>query len=128
MEISRELSSALMSTSAKECAADTIIRLSTLDGEVYPPYLQFIISPLMHSELVEDHELATKVADFSLAVAPDSLKECFGRTKSMELEHKKVIDMFGRYPHRNDKLGRESTPEEIEWLASDDLPAWAKSQ
>nr|WP_296748422.1 DUF924 family protein [Thioalkalivibrio sp.] len=25
---------------------------------------------------------------------------------------------FGRFPHRNEALGRESTPEEILWLAS----------
>ncbi len=33
-----------------------------------------------------------------------------------EVQHKKIIDRFGRYPHRNEVLGRESTPEEIEFL------------
>jgi uncharacterized protein (DUF924 family) len=33
-----------------------------------------------------------------------------------EWEHKKIIDRFGRYPHRNAILGRESTPEELEFL------------
>lgn len=33
-----------------------------------------------------------------------------------------------RFPHRNAPLGRESTPEEAEWLKSDDVPEWAKSQ
>lgn len=32
-----------------------------------------------------------------------------------ERKHKKIIDRFGRYPHRNEILGRESTPEEIEF-------------
>ena len=27
-----------------------------------------------------------------------------------------VIEQFGRYPHRNDMLGRQSTPEELEFL------------
>jgi uncharacterized protein (DUF924 family) len=27
-----------------------------------------------------------------------------------------IIDRFGRYPHRNELLGRESTAEEIEFL------------
>lgn len=31
--------------------------------------------------------------------------------------HKAVIDRFGRYPHRNDALGRESTGEEIAFIA-----------
>ncbi|PLX87387.1 MAG: DUF924 domain-containing protein, partial [Desulfuromonas sp.] len=33
-----------------------------------------------------------------------------------ELKHKAIIDRFGRYPHRNDILGRHSTAEEIEFL------------
>jgi len=35
---------------------------------------------------------------------------------SFELRHKAVVDQFGRYPHRNEPLGRESTPEELEFL------------
>ncbi|MCA9544792.1 MAG: DUF924 family protein, partial [Myxococcales bacterium] len=31
-------------------------------------------------------------------------------------KHKAVIDEFGRYPHRNVALGRDSTPEEQAWL------------
>jgi len=31
-------------------------------------------------------------------------------------EHRKVIKRFGRFPHRNAILGRESTPEEITFL------------
>lgn len=34
-----------------------------------------------------------------------------------ELRHKAIIDRFGRYPHRNEILGRTSTPEEVEFLA-----------
>ena len=33
-----------------------------------------------------------------------------------ELRHKAIIDRFGRYPHRNAILGRESTPEETQFL------------
>lgn len=36
-------------------------------------------------------------------------------------DHKNIIDQFGRYPHRNQALGRESTAEEIEFLASNNL-------
>jgi len=32
------------------------------------------------------------------------------------ISHKKVIDRFGRFPHRNKILGRDSTPEEVEYL------------
>jgi uncharacterized protein (DUF924 family) len=33
-----------------------------------------------------------------------------------ELQHQSIITLFGRYPHRNKILGRESTAEEIEFL------------
>ncbi|MFM2399012.1 MAG: hypothetical protein RL341_1169, partial [Pseudomonadota bacterium] len=33
-----------------------------------------------------------------------------------ELRHKAIIDRFGRYPHRNAALGRESTVEELAFL------------
>ena len=33
-----------------------------------------------------------------------------------EFRHKAIIDRFGRYPHRNEVLGRMSTAEEIEFL------------
>ena len=32
------------------------------------------------------------------------------------IEHLQVIERFGRFPHRNRALGRESTPEEQAWL------------
>jgi uncharacterized protein (DUF924 family) len=31
--------------------------------------------------------------------------------------HKRIIDRFGRFPHRNAILGRASTPEELEFLS-----------
>lgn len=33
-----------------------------------------------------------------------------------EFKHKAIIEEFGRYPHRNKVLGRQSTAEEIEFL------------
>ena len=35
-----------------------------------------------------------------------------------ELKHMAIIEKFGRYPHRNAVLGRPSTPEELEFIAS----------
>ena len=38
-----------------------------------------------------------------------------------EIKHKNIIGRFGRYPHRNDVLGRVSIEEEIEFLKQKDL-------
>jgi uncharacterized protein (DUF924 family) len=34
------------------------------------------------------------------------------------IRHRAVIQQFGRFPHRNAMLGRESTPEEVEFMAT----------
>jgi len=66
----------------------------------------FFYMPFMHSESKEVHEEALKI--FTEYGNPNNLE--------YELKHKGIIDRFGRYPHRNKILGRESTPEEIEFL------------
>lgn len=66
----------------------------------------FLYMPFMHSESRKIHEVAL------------SLYEASGSESGLEFEikHKAVIDRFGRYPHRNEVLGRISTAEEIEFL------------
>lgn len=66
----------------------------------------FLYMPYMHSESPEVHEEAVKL--FSVSGLEYNL--------DYEKQHKKIIDQFGRYPHRNKVLGRQSTPEEIEFL------------
>lgn len=66
----------------------------------------FLLLPYMHSESKLIHEVAESLYREH---APPSNYE-------YELKHKVIIDRFGRYPHRNQILGRVSTPEEIEFL------------
>ena len=40
-----------------------------------------------------------------------------GDTLRFEQRHQAIIERFGRYPHRNAILGRESTPEELAFLS-----------
>jgi len=66
----------------------------------------FLYMPFMHSESAEIHEIAQYLFD------RPGLEDNY----NFELRHKVIIDRFGRYPHRNELLGRESTAEEIEFL------------
>lgn len=101
---------------------------SDLTGEFYPPYATFVIMAMMHSESSNDHETCLEVLEWASEKAPQ-LDHWWDGQRKFELEHKEVIDKFGRYPYRNKKKGRESTKEELEWLANvDELPGWAKSQ
>ncbi len=68
--------------------------------------VQFLYLPFMHSESLVIHERAVE------------LYTALGQEMNLEFElkHKAIIERFGRYPHRNRILGRESTQEEIEFL------------
>jgi len=66
----------------------------------------FLYMPFMHSESPAIHEVA--VALYRENGIESSL--------NFELKHKRIIERFGRYPHRNRILGRPSTREEIEFL------------
>ena len=70
----------------------------------------FFYLPFMHSESKHIHEEALKL--FTAHGNENNLE--------FELKHKVIIDRFGRYPHRNEILGRESTQEEIAFLSEPD--------
>ena len=78
-----------------------------LDAELEPHYKSFLYMPFMHSESREIHEIAMFLFD------QPGLEDNF----NYEIKHKEIIDRFGRYPHRNSILGRESTAEELEFLS-----------
>lgn len=67
----------------------------------------FLYMPYMHSESRVIHEVAERL--FKENGPVDNY--------NFELRHKAIIDRFGRYPHRNAVLGRQSTEEEVAFLA-----------
>jgi uncharacterized protein (DUF924 family) len=76
------------------------------DKALSPTERSFLYMPFMHSESAEIHKVAVML--FSAPGMENNL--------DFELRHQTIINRFGRYPHRNKILGRESTPEEIEFL------------
>lgn len=76
------------------------------DTGLSAPQKAFLYMPLMHSESLWVHELAMRVFD------QPGLENNF----EFEKKHLAIIRRFGRYPHRNAILGRESTPQELEFL------------
>ncbi|MFE0442060.1 DUF924 family protein [Aerococcus sp. NPDC058936] len=69
----------------------------------------FAVMPFMHSESKVIHK-------WSLAIFQE-----IGNENNLHYEklHKNIIDRFGRYPHRNEVLGRETTAEEAEFLTQE---------
>jgi uncharacterized protein (DUF924 family) len=63
--------------------------------------VDFFFMPLMHSESLSDHDLLAQMGHGGNRYAR---------------QHREIIARFGRFPHRNKTLGRESTAEEASYL------------
>lgn len=83
------------------------------DKNLSPWQRWFAYLPFEHSEALLDQERA--VALFA-GLRREMQHEAFDSAYDYALRHREVIARFGRFPHRNAILGRESTPEEIEFL------------
>ena len=80
---------------------------SKADLTLSPDERVFLYMPYMHSESSLIHEVAERLFKEN---GPKGNYE-------FELRHKAIIDRFGRYPHRNAILGRQSTEDEHTFLA-----------
>ncbi len=78
------------------------------DQRLPSEHLAFLYMPLMHSENLADQDLSVRL--FAAAKLESNLR--------FAQHHRELIRKYGRFPHRNRILGRQSTPEEIEYLAS----------
>ena len=80
------------------------------DSALLPVERMFAYLPFQHSESLEDQErscvLYAPLKDF-----PESAD-----SHRYALAHRDIVKRFGRFPHRNAILGRESTPQEIAFL------------
>ena len=76
------------------------------DREAPEGWRPFFYMPLMHSENVADQEHCVSLCS---ALAGDTVKYA--------IEHRDIIARFGRFPHRNSVLGRESTEAEKAFLS-----------
>jgi uncharacterized protein (DUF924 family) len=101
--------------SARIYAADAIARAVAeralahgFDRAVAQDLRTFFYLPFMHSEMLADQERSV------------ALYRALGDAESLRYaeDHADIVRRFGRFPHRNDILGRESTAEEQAFLAA----------
>lgn len=74
------------------------------DQQVDATLRAFVYMPFMHSESLADQERCVALC----ADLPDNLR--------FAILHRDIVQRFGRFPHRNDALGRTTTPEEQRFL------------
>ncbi len=83
---------------------------NALDRELPAFQRMFLYMPFMHAESVEDQRRSVELFEGLAAEpgGPDVVEYAIG--------HRDIVERFGRFPHRNALLGRETTPEEAEFL------------
>jgi len=82
--------------------------------EQLPPLLRaFAYMPFEHAEGMAMQDEAVRLFTRLVVTAPelDDMLDYAHR-------HRAVIERFGRFPHRNASLGRQSTAEELAWIAT----------
>jgi uncharacterized protein (DUF924 family) len=79
------------------------------DREIPENLRAFIYMPFMHSEVIADQDKS--IALFAERLGKNSYNYSYA------LKHREEIIRFGRFPDRNAALGRQSTPDEVKFLA-----------
>jgi uncharacterized protein (DUF924 family) len=82
------------------------------DQMVVPAWRLFFYMPFHHSEDLSDQRRAA-----ALAAALPRNRDRRGSLRRYGRPYVEVIELFGRFPHRNAILGRQSTPEEVAFMA-----------
>ncbi len=86
---------------------------SGIDTMLGPVERMFVYLPFEHSEHLADQDESVRLSEM--------LRDALGdESVSYAERHRDVIRRFGRFPHRNQALGRTSTPDELVFLAQHD--------
>ncbi len=88
------------------------------DRGLHPTHRTFFYLPLMHSESPDIQRLSVRkysALEKEYTTHPE-IRKTLAYSADFAGRHFDIIKRFGRYPHRNAALGRESTQEETEFL------------
>lgn len=88
------------------------------DLALLPVERVFFYLPLEHSENMEIQKISVLKFHSILPVVPAGQTAHFISFEDYAWRHYKIIEKFGRFPHRNKILSRESTLEEVEFLTN----------
>jgi uncharacterized protein (DUF924 family) len=86
------------------------------DAALDPWERLFFYLPLEHAESIDAQDAAVAAFTRNAAEAPPEMREWCEGLIFYANKHRDLIRLFGRFPHRNQVLGREDTPEEKAWL------------
>lgn len=88
-----------------------------MDRQLSPLERVFFYLPLEHAESREQQARSVALSEeLAAEQAHSPANETFANFADFARRHQVIIERFGRFPHRNDILGRTSTPEEAAFL------------
>lgn len=104
---------------AGDARALDLVRRTTPDEcrALHPLEHYFVLVPWMHAEDLEAQRAGEAGFERAIASVPEAFRPLFEKGLDFATRHRRVIERFGRFPHRNGVLGRASTPEEVAFLA-----------
>ena len=100
--------------------------LSLSKGAVHGPHFGelrtiervFALMPLEHSEsLADQEECLARFTELAEGTSEPELRKSMDQYVDYAVRHRDIVARFGRFPHRNKILNRESTPEEVAFLS-----------
>jgi len=90
-----------------------------MPAQLAPLEQVFFFMPLQHAESRETQALAAQTFErLAAADVADPIAAILRTSASHAAEHRAIIEQFGRFPHRNQALGRQSTEAELKYLES----------
>ena len=87
------------------------------DHSLHPVERVFLYMPLQHAEDLGLQHRSVERFESLAAEADDAWRDHFADNAHYARLHRDIVERFGRFPHRNRVLGRESTEEELRYLA-----------
>ncbi|WP_459206946.1 DUF924 family protein [Pseudomonas sp. MLB6B] len=87
-----------------------------LDYQLLPIQRVFVLLVLQHAEVLDWQNLSVERYQTLLDEQPEANRKLFEGFLDYAQQHQRVIERFGRFPHRNLQLDRPSTDEEMDFL------------
>ena len=119
-QFSRSLFRGTPEAFAQDAKARALVHRAHGQGwaEGYTPLERiFLAMPLMHSEAIDEQEQCVVLfQELEAAASEGPIADTVRSSLDYARRHLVIIERFGRFPHRNDTLGRKSTPAEVEFL------------
>lgn len=89
-----------------------------LDRALHPVERIWLYHPFHHSERLADQDRGLEILSALREESPDAWKPYVEQSIKGWTRHRNIVAEFGRFPHRNLILGRESSPAELDYIAN----------